>query len=177
MRRLGYSHRPATEEDLSQVAQIEVAAIRPPWSREAFAAEIGKAHHHFWVITDDETDCQVLAYAVFSFPAEQAHIQTIAVRPESLRQGIGRHLLRQIIAFVMRKKGESVILELRQSNQAALKLYQSLGFVVIRSLPKLYPDGEDAFVMVYKTDPRRISDEQEADFEAEDGHDGKQNLN
>ena len=58
-------------DDLEQVVDIEQRSIQPPWTRAAFAAELDKPSSRFWVLTDDETDKLVVAYAVFSFPAEQ----------------------------------------------------------------------------------------------------------
>jgi ribosomal-protein-alanine N-acetyltransferase len=156
-----YSPRPATEEDIPQVAELEKKSIRPPWSEENFRDELKKPHANFWVVTDNETDEKVLAYAVFSFPAEQAHLVTFAVQPDLRRQGMASYLLRHLISFVMRKKGESIILEVRKNNQPALTLYQKMGFVVIRNLPKFYPDGEDGFVMLYKTEASRLGGDPE----------------
>lgn len=173
---LPYSPRPASEDDLTQVERIEKGSIVPPWSKDAFAAELGKPHSYFWVVTDNETDERVLAYAVFSFPAEQAHLQTFAVHPDSRRSGIATYLLRQIISFVMRKKGDSMILEVRKGNMAAINFYQKLGFLVIRTLPRFYPDGEDAFVMIFKTERERIPSDAERDFDLEE-NDGKKNFN
>jgi [ribosomal protein S18]-alanine N-acetyltransferase len=177
---MSYSPRPATIDDLEQVAEIEKKSIRPPWSREAFAAELDKSTSQFWVVTDDETDEKVLAYGVLSFPAEQAHLVTFAVHPQFRRQGLGAYLLRQLINFVSRKKGESIVLEVRKSNSAAIQLYQALGFVVIHAMPRFYPDGEDAFSMIYKTDRNKPTGDAEVDFEGdpeEPGSGGRQNLN
>jgi ribosomal-protein-alanine N-acetyltransferase len=176
MNTLPYSPRPATEADLPQVAQIEGQSIRPPWAVDAFRAELDKPHSKFWVVTDNETDEKVYAYAVFSYPAEQAHIVTFAVHPDFRRRGMAIYLLRQIISFVMREGGESVILEVRKGNGAAVALYQKLGFMVIRTLPAYYPDKEDGFVMIYKTEREKLSGDPDVDFDLEPS-DGKKNFN
>ncbi|RYZ95200.1 MAG: ribosomal-protein-alanine N-acetyltransferase, partial [Proteobacteria bacterium] len=157
MKKLPYSVRPAAEEDLFQVVDIEARSNRPAWAIEAFRAELNKPHAHFWVVTDNETDSQVLAYAVFALPADQAHVQTVAVRPDHRRQGLAQHLLRKVISFAMKNEADSLILELRKGNEAAMKLYQSVGFDVIRTQDSFYPDGEGAYVMVYKTEREKLS--------------------
>jgi ribosomal-protein-alanine N-acetyltransferase len=169
MRKFPYSTRPATDDDLEQVAEIEKRSIQPPWTRAAFAAEINKPTGRFWVLTDDETDSRVVAYAVFNFPADQAHLVTFAVHPDFRRQGLGVYLIRRLIAYVMRKGGTSVVLEVRKGNAAAVQLYQSLGFVVIHTVPKFYPDGEDAFSMIYKTDRDRLTGDPDVDFDSDNG--------
>lgn len=174
-----WTHRPASEDDIEKVAQIEKISIIPPWSQEAFRAELGKKTSHFWVMTDDETDEIVSAYVVFSFPAEQAHIQTVAVAPKYRGSGIGKRLLRQVIAYVMRNGGESIVLEVRKGNSVAVQLYQSLGFMVIHTISKFYPDGEDAYSMIYRTERDKLTGDPDVDFDADEGirNLGKQNLN
>jgi ribosomal-protein-alanine acetyltransferase len=167
--RIKVSPRPATEEDLEKVAGIEKALIQPPWNLDAFRAEIGKKHSEFWVLTDDETDSKIFAYIVFSFPAEQAHIQTFAVNPEYSRQGHGKHMLRFVISYVMRNNGESIALEVRKSNKAAVQLYQDTGFIIIHTVKNSYPDGEDAYSMIYKTDRKKLTGESDEDFDVNEG--------
>lgn len=172
-----YSPRPAVEEDIPQIVEIERESMRPPWSAEAFRAEFGKRTTRFWVVTDNETDEKVLAYIVFSLPAEQAHIQTFAVRPDMRGKGIAKYLLRQVIAFAMREEAESIVLEVRKSNQAAVQLYQSMGFIVIHTMPRFYPDGEDGYSMIFQVERTKLSPE-ELDFEEDDGPPGeRKNLN
>lgn len=163
MKKHSYSPRPAAREDIPKVAEIEARSIPSPWSQHAFAAELEKRHAHFWVVTDNETDEEVLAYVVFSFPAEQAHIQTIAVHPAHRRQGLAQFLLRKLISFVMQHHGESIILEVRKSNTAAIQLYQNLGFVVIHAMKSFYPDGEDAYSMLFQIERAKIEETEESD--------------
>jgi ribosomal-protein-alanine N-acetyltransferase len=180
MKRFPYTPRPASGDDLDQVTEIEKSSIKPPWPRAAFAAELDKKHGRFWVLTDDETDEKVVAYAVFSFPAEQAHLVTFAVHPEYRRQGLGVYLLRRLIHYVMRKGGESVVLEVRKGNATAVGLYQGLGFVVLHTIPKFYPDGEDAFSMIFKANQNRLTGDAEVDFDTDNGdtpRGGRSNLN
>lgn len=167
MRKLLYSPRPATSEDLDQVVAIEEKSIQPPWTRAAFAAELEKKTSRFWVVTDDESDEKVMAYAVISFPAEQAHLVTFAVHPEFRRAGIGKYLLNRLIQYVTRRRGESIVLEVRKGNAAAVQLYQSMGFVVVHTIPRFYPDGEDAYSMIYKVDRNPILEQAEVDFESD----------
>ena len=146
--------------------------MSPPWTRAAFAAELDKKTGRFWVLTDNETDQIVVAYAVFSFPAEQAHLLTFAVHPDYRRQGLGEYMLRRLIHYVMRKNGESIVLEVRKGNAPAVQLYQSLGFVVIHTIPKFYPDGEDAYSMIFKIERNRLSGDPEVDFDSDNGNNG-----
>lgn len=180
MKKLGYSPRPASEDDLDQVAEIERQSITPPWTRAAFAAELDKKTSRFWVVTDDETDEKVLAYAVFNFPADQAHLVTFAVHPQFRRSGLGGYLLRRLLEYVFRRGGKSVVLEVRKGNAAAIHLYQGLGFVVIHTVPRFYPDGEDAFSMIFQAKAELPTGDSTVDFEDDSdntGGGGKPTLN
>ncbi len=171
---MGFSPRPATEDDLDQIVAIDKTANSPPWSRPAFQSELEKKQTHFWVVTEDEDDDQILAYAVVAAPAEQAHLQTFAVHPSQRRRGLGSYLMRQLIAFLMRQKVDSLVLEVRRGNAAAIQLYQSLGFVVIHTMKSFYPDGEDAFSMIYLMERNKLSGDPDVDFDADT--DGKKNI-
>ncbi len=150
MTRKTITPRPASEDDITQVTAIEAYSNRPPWTKGAFQAELTKKSSHFWVLTDDETDEEVFAYAVFSFPHEQAHVQTLAVKKEARRQGLASDLMRAIINYVLRNDGESIVLEVRKSNSSALAMYQQLGFVVIHTVKNCYPDGEEGYSLIYR---------------------------
>lgn len=155
--------RPASEDDLDQVTAIEAYSNRPAWTKAAFSAELSKKHSNFWVLTDDETDNIVHAFVVFSFPSEQAHVQTLAVSKTSRRKGYAALLMRAVINYILRKGGESVVLEVRKSNAAAIALYQQLGFVIIHTTKKFYPDGEDAYSLIFRNNKEAIpeSDDEE----------------
>ena len=159
------SPRPATLDDLPQVLKIN-QTVDPPWSETSFRQEIDKKHSGFWVITDDETDSHVLAYAVFSYPAEQAHLQTFAVHPEFRRRRLALGLLRKMIQFLGKKAVTSMVLEVKRTNIPAVKLYQSMGFIIIHTMPRFYADGEAAYSMIYHFDSETTSSEiVDAEFE------------
>ena len=68
----------------------------------------------------------------------------IGVRKEQRRRGIARKMLDKLISFTSEKP---IMLEVRKSNAAAIKLYESAGFKVISEREKYYSDGEDAWIM------------------------------
>lgn len=148
-----FSIRPATMDDLDRVVEMAKAASASAWSRSGFAAEIEKKFSHFWVLTDDESDETLLGFCLFHFPDTQAHLLEIVVDERLRRQGVGAHLLRSVISFVMRNDGESVFLEVRKSNLPAINFYQSLGFVITHSLNGFYSDGEAAYKMCFTLKP------------------------
>jgi [ribosomal protein S18]-alanine N-acetyltransferase len=78
---------------------------------------------------------------------KKGHVVSIAVLPEHRQKGIGRALVEEAIAGVKLKKSDELYLEVRCSNNEAIKLYEKLGFIIKQRLKAYYRDGEDAYLM------------------------------
>lgn len=91
------------------------------------------------------------------------HLISIAVLPEHRRRGIGSELLRRVIEEARRDAGVvSVYLEVRVSNEPAIRLYEKFGFRKARIIRGYYRDGEDAYVMVLRIRPPEKGESREA---------------
>jgi ribosomal-protein-alanine N-acetyltransferase len=96
-------------------------------------------------------EVNILGYGGFWLLAGEAHISTIAVRPEWRRRGIGELLLVAMLERAVELGGDLATLEVRVSNVAAQSLYQKYGFAKVGLRPRYYSDrGEDALVMTTK---------------------------
>ena len=78
---------------------------------------------------------------------KKGHVVSVAVLPEYRRKGIGEGLVQESISGIKLKKSDELYLEVRCSNNEAVKLYEKLGFVIKQRLKAYYRDGEDAFLM------------------------------
>jgi len=79
---------------------------------------------------------------------EEAHITILAVHPDYQRQGLGQLLLYALLRDAKRRHLEWATLEVKPSNQAALSLYQKLGFAKAGRRRRYYQDtGEDALIL------------------------------
>ena len=78
---------------------------------------------------------------------KSARILMLAVDSKFRNQGIGTALLNHFITNCKKEGIVSVSLEVRTSNQEAIKFYQNRGFQIISFLPNYYTDGESAYVM------------------------------
>lgn len=76
------------------------------------------------------------------------HITALAVAPDYRRRGGGRALLEGALSLARRLRVSRVSLEVASDNAAAIALYESLGFAVLRPMPSYYGPGEDAVGMV-----------------------------
>ncbi|MGE0616138.1 MAG: ribosomal protein S18-alanine N-acetyltransferase [Bacteriovoracia bacterium] len=141
------SIRPATDDDLTQMAEIDARVQKAPWTVEGFRGELSKPYARAWVLTDDETDSRILGYVVFWLLPEGAEILTVAVDLAHRGLGYGIKLIRSVINEALRADLKQIQLEVRKSNAAALQLYQKSQFTVTHVRKAFYSDGEDAYVM------------------------------
>jgi ribosomal-protein-alanine N-acetyltransferase len=145
------SFRPMTLADLDEVMAIERSAFRYPWSSRFFLQELQVQCARSILA---EIDGKILGYVLFWLVPSEIDIHNIAVHTSYRRLGIARALLQHVIGEGRDRGLVRITLEVRRSNSAAQKLYESLGFV-ITGLRKGYysDDGEDAFVMALELAP------------------------
>lgn len=78
---------------------------------------------------------------------KKGHVVSVAVLPEYRQKGIGRALVEESMTGVKLKKCDELYLEVRCSNNEAIRLYEKLGFMIKQRLKAYYRDGEDAYLM------------------------------
>lgn len=142
-----YTLRSATEDDLAQILAIEREVYPLPWSESGFRAEFDKPYSQFLVMTDDETDSVVAGYIVCWCILGDCQILNVAVGLPYRGLGLAKQMLGKVIALAARNGTQKVFLEVRTSNAAAIKLYQSLNFLITRTQKGFYSNGEDAYIM------------------------------
>lgn len=118
-----------------------------PWSAQAFRDEIRTGHHYLAARVDE----RLVGYAGLAFvaspPHGEAEVHTIGVDPAHQHRGIGRTLLRGLLAAADEVRA-TVFLEVRTDNDAATALYESEGFTVVGLRRRYYrPSGADAHTM------------------------------
>jgi ribosomal-protein-alanine N-acetyltransferase len=138
IRRLSYS-------DLPQVIAIERRAFTTPWSLAMFVLELSKPAG-VCLAAVPEPGGRLLGYLVCSRYDTVWHLMNIAVDPERRRAGVGRALLEEMIQRAGSE--QPFTLEVRESNLAAITLYQRMHFHSAGKRPRYYRDnGEDALIM------------------------------
>lgn len=139
--------RAMSENDLEVVLHIEENSSLNPWTRKIFA-DCLKVSYGCWVL--ENTDKQILGFVVFIMTKHECHLLNIAVDPSHRHCGYGRFLLAHMIELSRKLALERVLLEVRQSNEIAINLYQSLGFMKVgirKNYYKLENAREDAILM------------------------------
>ncbi|MGW5053229.1 ribosomal protein S18-alanine N-acetyltransferase [Actinokineospora sp. NPDC004072] len=135
--------------DLARCAELErvLFAGEDPWSEAAFASELDWGHFYLGAYDGD----QLVGYAGLALvgpPGDvEANIHTIGVDPQFQRRGIGRLLLRALLAEADRVRA-TVFLEVRTDNEPAIALYTEHGFTRVGVRKRYYqPSGADAYTM------------------------------
>ena len=78
---------------------------------------------------------------------KKGHLVSVAVLEEHRKKGIGSVLVEESVNGVKLRKCDEFYLEVRCSNNDAVRLYEKLGFVIRQQLNAYYKDGEDAYLM------------------------------
>ncbi|GAB3295168.1 ribosomal protein S18-alanine N-acetyltransferase [Parasphingorhabdus pacifica] len=138
------------KRDLGRCAELERILFPgdDPWSRAAFVAELDQGHYYVGAYDEAEDLLGYAGLAVVGFPPEaEAEVHTIGVDPVWQRSGLGRALLRALLAHAD-KIGAPTLLEVRTDNEAAIALYREYGFESVGLRKRYYqPSGADAYTM------------------------------
>jgi ribosomal-protein-alanine N-acetyltransferase len=135
--------RPLNYSDLPQVIAIERRAFPTPWSLAMFVLELSKPSGVCLAAIDGD---RVAGYLICARYDQVWHLMNIAVDPPSRRRGIATGLLEQMLERAGPNKPYT--LEVRQSNAAAISLYERFRFRSAGTRPRYYRDtGEDALIM------------------------------
>ncbi|MFQ6672333.1 MAG: ribosomal protein S18-alanine N-acetyltransferase [Candidatus Tectimicrobiota bacterium] len=142
--------RPMARDDLPEVLAIEEAVFPSPWPRSVFLHEMRSNRRATLVVAqwvDQRQVPQVIGYAGFWAVAGEMHVTTLAVHPRLQRRGVAHQLMDHCFQEARAQGCTYAILEVRESNEAAQRLYASYGFVVTGRRKRYYHDGEDALIM------------------------------
>jgi len=138
---------PMRMDDLDEVMAIETAVYPFPWTRGIFADCI-KVGYSCWVYREKG---KFVGYCVMALGPGEAHILTLCVDPNFQRRGYARMIMNFMLRLARKWQAETVYLEVRPDNYAAIRLYVSLGFSEVGRRPNYYPaengQREDALIM------------------------------
>ena len=167
---LPYALQTMALKDVPIVSAIEQRVFSLPWSTTAFRYEL---RHNLtseylvlrylpWAVQPKRTlwhpirrflkesraDASLLGYGGFWVVLDEAHICTLALRPEWRGRGLGELLLVSLIERAIIRQAQIVTLEVRASNTVAQNLYSKYGFEVMGRRKRYYSDNrEDALIM------------------------------
>jgi [ribosomal protein S18]-alanine N-acetyltransferase len=131
--------------DLTAIEAIEQRAYPTPWSRSMFASELAKPTSICLGAFEGD---DLLGYVINSCYVDAWHIMNVAVDPDRRRRGIATRLLERLFELTRDDERRGYTLEVRISNEDAIRLYEQLGFEPRGIRRGYYTDNkEDALIM------------------------------
>lgn len=134
------------ENDLESVTAIERLVQTHPWSRQQFQESLAS-----YQCTVYEQANQVVGFCILQPVLDEANLLLMAIHPSQQGKGLGYELLESSIQQ-LKNNPIQIFLEVRESNTAAIGLYEKIGFHQIDLRKNYYPnpDGsrEHAVIMV-----------------------------
>lgn len=133
--------RAATDADLAAIAAVGDEPMRQGWTVARLTGERDRGLSRVVVAADGD---DVVGHAIAWAVAGEAQILDVRVAPRARRAGLGRRLVEAVVSAC---DAEVALLEVRADNEAAIALYQALGFVRSGARAAYYADGQDAVLM------------------------------
>ena len=140
-------------DDLEAVVALEAESFTNPWSREMLLRELEEpTTARVYVLRLPERP--VAAFCACWVVVDELHVNTLAVDPDLRRRGLGSRLMRGVLTIVTAEGVHRATLEVRRSNMPALRLYESLGFVVTAVRPRYYTQPEEDALILWRGSDR-----------------------
>ncbi len=116
--------RELTQTEIPEIAEIERRCFSHPWSDDSINDSFANSSNRFYIA---ELDGVIAGYVGLSVIIDEGYILNVAVLPDYRRKGIAKALINHIIS-IYKEKLAFLTLEVRPSNTAAIRLYESFGF-------------------------------------------------
>lgn len=156
---------PMREADVPTVQEIERRIFSTPWPRNAYYRELSSRSSAYYIVLKRELqpgqaqarrrgvgpahdDMEIVGYGGMWRMYDEAHVTTIGVRHDLHHRGYGRILFAGLVQAAYEMGAKWITLEVRATNDMAMRMYEGFGFKVIGRRKGYYTDnGEDAIVM------------------------------
>jgi len=135
----------ATPIDAGLMAALHQRCFPRPWDDDALATFIA-APDTLCLLGSVDSDEVPSGFLIARKAADEAELLTLAVTPERRRVGLGKALLKSAIAALAGSGAKQLFLEVEDGNEAALRLYRSLGAVPVGRRARYYEHGADAAI-------------------------------
>ncbi len=136
----------ADSSHVDQMHEIEEAVFPVPWSYESLAQDV--CEHEISVYIVGLCGAEVVSYAGLWYVLEESHVTNIAVKVGYRRRGIGKEMLKILCDSARVLNVKTMTLEVRESNENAIAMYEKAGFIKVNRRKRYYTDNqEDAIIM------------------------------
>ncbi len=146
-RPISTSFRKASIQDLDKILVIENRTYSFPWSKEKFIDSFNNPSIEIQLILLDN---KIVGYLLTLLSIEFIDILNICIDTQFQKQGLGKKLLDNLLARQKHSEIKSILLEVRESNRAAINFYQNYGFKLLDTRKKYYSNLEDAKILRFQ---------------------------
>jgi len=134
--------------DTPAVLNIEAASFENPWSEDELIRTLRNREVIGMVA---ELADEVVGVMIYELHKNRLHLLNFSVAPHVLRQGVGSTMIEKLVSKLSHDRRNRIMLEVSESNLAALLFFKSQGFRAIKILRDYYEDTtEDAYLMQYR---------------------------
>ncbi len=133
------------ESHVEQIARLETECFSDPWSLRSITSELNNPLSLWFVAVEGN---EVAGYIGSQSVLDEADMMNLAVSESFRRQKIGEKLVETLVDSLKERSVRSLTLEVRVSNEPAIRLYEKLGFQQVGRRPKYYANPrEDALIL------------------------------
>lgn len=129
------------------IAEIEKLCFSDPWSLNSICSELSNPLSLWLVALDGD---RVVGYVGSQTVLDGADMMNLAVLPQYRKQGIGEALVTHLVQCLREKGAICLALEVRQSNEPAIRLYKKLGFAQVGVRPNYYRNPRENALILRK---------------------------
>lgn len=137
-----------TEAHLADVAELECLCFSEPWSKNSLRLLCEKGGFGAVALLRG----RAVAYAGMTTVLDEGAVTNVATHPSERRRGLGRAVTEALLAYAKANGIKQVFLEVRESNEAAIRLYESLGFSPCGIRKNFYRQPTESAVQMVWTD-------------------------
>jgi [ribosomal protein S18]-alanine N-acetyltransferase len=149
---LNVTIKPIGIEEIAAILQLDRLCFGGLWSIDSYRRELTNDNSHFLGVFVDKsiepTTDGLIGFGCFWAILDEAHITLLGIHPHYQRQGYGQQLLIALLDRARSIDMARATLEVRASNDGAMRLYERYGFQSVGRRKKYYQDtGEDGVIM------------------------------
>ena len=137
------------EKYADKLAELEKQCFSDPWTENMFLGDLKSEHTCYFGAFDENNN--LIGYAGMWISVDDGQITNVAVHPDFRRKGIAYSLVINLVQVCKHKNLESITLEVRESNDNAISLYEKLGFERVGLRKNYYKNPSENAILMTKT--------------------------
>ncbi len=143
-------------DQIDDVLAIEDASFINPWTRQMYESDLANRGVSHIVVARTRAG-EALGFCSFWIVLDELHLNNLAVLPGHRRAGVGSRLIEHVLAAARRLGANKATLEVRRSNDAAIRLYARWGFLVSAVRHQYYSQPVEDALILWRDDLPNIS--------------------